>query len=137
MKLMHLDHVTITSSDPERSVAFYRDVLGMVPEWEWPDEITMLRSGDSFVAIAHWARGSDPSDPPPITVDHYAFRVDPATYARARAELSAKGVEIDHESDHGNCRSLYLRDPDRHLVELVCYEITGDPRKMPRTISGP
>jgi catechol 2,3-dioxygenase-like lactoylglutathione lyase family enzyme len=130
LRVEQLDHITITSSDPARSVRFYADILGMQPSHEWPGEITMLKSGGTFVAIAYWAQGKAPAPQPSITVDHFAFRVDRATFERAPNELREKGVAIDHESDHGICRSLYFRDPDGHLVELTCYELTGV--NMPR-----
>jgi catechol 2,3-dioxygenase-like lactoylglutathione lyase family enzyme len=134
LQVLQLDHITITATDPQRSVRFYAEVLGMEPCWNWPGEITMLRSGSTFIAIAHWATGEAASEPPPITVDHFAFRVDRATYERAPVELRDLGIPVDHESDHGICRSLYLRDPDGHLVELVCYELTGAGGTMPRNL---
>jgi catechol 2,3-dioxygenase-like lactoylglutathione lyase family enzyme len=131
LRLQRLDHVTITTRDVARSVAFYRDLLGLLPGPEWPGEVTMLACGDSYLAIAHWAEGAKVAPQPAITVDHLAFRVDAASYRRATAELLAAGVAIDHESDHGICQSLYLRDPDGHLVELCCYDIPGRPEKLP------
>jgi catechol 2,3-dioxygenase-like lactoylglutathione lyase family enzyme len=132
LHVAQLDHITITSSDPTRSIRFYTEVLGMELTYEWQDEITMLRSGNTFVAIAHWAKGKAPADQPAIAVDHFAFRVERSTYERAPEALRAKGIPIDDESDHGICRSLYFRDPDGHLVELVCYELIGAKEKMPR-----
>jgi catechol 2,3-dioxygenase-like lactoylglutathione lyase family enzyme len=132
LRVEQLDHLTITARDPERSLRFYRELLGMVPCYEWGDELTMLRSGSTFLAVAHWARGQAPALQPPITVHHFAFRVDRATYERAPAELAAAGVAIEEESDHGVCRSLYFRDPDGHLVELACYQLTSD--KLPRLL---
>jgi catechol 2,3-dioxygenase-like lactoylglutathione lyase family enzyme len=133
LHVAQLDHITITSSDPARSARFYAEVLGLEPSYEWPGEITMLKSGSTFLAIAHWAHGKSSTEQPAITVDHFAWRVDQKTYESAPGELRAKGIAIDHESDYGICRSLYFRDPDGHLVELVCYELTGAQEKMPRT----
>jgi catechol 2,3-dioxygenase-like lactoylglutathione lyase family enzyme len=134
MKVQRLDHITITSTDPAASVRFYKEILGLVPVVEWSDEITMLEAGGTFIAIAHWASGKPLSSQPAITVDHFALRVDRETYLAAPAELAAKGVAVDHESDHGICRSLYFRDPDQHLVELTCYELRGAEAKMPRVL---
>jgi catechol-2,3-dioxygenase len=100
-------------------------------------EVTMLMSGPSTaLAIAWWAKGKARTSQPAITVDHFAFRVDTETYLRARAELTAHRVEVDHESDHGIEQSLYLRDRDGHLVELACYEIQGKAEKMPWMAAG-
>jgi catechol 2,3-dioxygenase-like lactoylglutathione lyase family enzyme len=132
LKLEYLDHVTITSRDPARSVRFYTEVLGLVRGPEWPGELVMLRCGPTYLAIAAWAEGKPLSPQPPITVDHFAFRVSAETFARAKIELDAHGIAIDHVSDHGINQSLYFRDPDGHLVELACYEIPGKFEKMPR-----
>jgi catechol 2,3-dioxygenase-like lactoylglutathione lyase family enzyme len=128
----YLDHITITAKDPEKSIQFYVDVLGLERGPEWPGEVSLLRCGPTYLAIAWWAQGKASLPPGPITVDHFAFRVDAATFERAKAELPAKGVGIDHISDHGMNQSLYFRDPDGHLVELACYELKGKLEKMPR-----
>jgi glyoxylase I family protein len=131
LKIQSLDHITITSRDPLRSVSFYRDIFGLQPVYEWPGEITMLRCGDTYLAIAWWQQGKGGSEQPPITVDHYAFRVTAETFSAAKTELARHGVRLDHESDHGICQSVYFRDPDGHLVELTCYELQGGSAKMP------
>jgi catechol 2,3-dioxygenase-like lactoylglutathione lyase family enzyme len=133
IRTVMLDHVTITARDPAASIRFYSEVLGLERGPEWPGEVTMLMSGASTaIAIAWWAEGSPRAEQPAITVDHFAFRVNRETYLRARDELGVRGVDVDHESDHGIEQSLYFRDPDGHLVELACYDIQGKPEKMPR-----
>ncbi len=62
IKVNRLDHITITSCDPEKSIAFYRDVLGMTVAHEWPGEVTALQAGDTFLAISWKEKGK------PITV---------------------------------------------------------------------
>jgi len=51
---------------------------------------------------------------------HIAFAIDAATYDEWCAQLAAHGIAIESETqwERGG-RSLYFRDPDRHLVELV------------------
>jgi catechol 2,3-dioxygenase-like lactoylglutathione lyase family enzyme len=131
VKVEGLDHVAITARDPRRSIRFYTEVLGLTPECEWPEQVTVLRAGTTRVAIAWSSAGKEPGEMPAIAIEHFAFRVDRESFERARAEL---GAYFDHESDHGIYRSLYLRDPDGHLVELACYEIAGTAAKMPRAL---
>ncbi len=134
LHLDQLDHLTITVSDVSRSVRFYQEMLGLHPEWEWPGEITMLRCGPTFIAIAHWAQGKTQGCAPAITVDHFAFRVTRKGFEEARATLPSQGVPLEGVSDHGICHSLYFRDPDGHQIELACYEMEGHPDRMPRRI---
>ncbi len=91
----------------------------------------MLRCGPTYLALGTWAEGEERGPASPIGVDHFAFRVDADTYVRARTELPAAGVAIDHESDHGINQSLYFRDPDGNLLELACYELIGAAERMP------
>lgn len=132
LRLQGLDHVTITAHDPERSIRFYRDVLGLQAGPEWPGEITFLVCGQTALAVAWWSRGETVLERPKISIEHFAFRVDAETFERARTLLPTNGFPIDHVSDHGICRSLYLRDPDGHEVELACYELKGPPERMPQ-----
>jgi catechol 2,3-dioxygenase-like lactoylglutathione lyase family enzyme len=129
IRVQGLDHITITVANVERSLRFYTETLGLERGPEWPGEITMVGAGGTWIAIAHWAAGATSMAQPPTTVDHFAFRVDAKTYSQARQLL---GGIIDHESDHGICQSLYVKDPDGHLVELACYELRGAAEKMPR-----
>jgi len=132
LDIQGLDHVAITTSDPARSVAFYRDVVGLKPAHEWPGEVTMLKCGSSYFAIAWWNRGKSGANQPPITVDHFAFRLTAKAYQAAKAELARLGVPLEREADYGIARSLYIRDPDGHSVELTCYEVEGTTGTMPR-----
>jgi catechol 2,3-dioxygenase len=131
LKVQYLEHITIAACDVARSVRFYKEVLGFEDGPEWKDEAVMLRCGPTCLAIGAWAEGKQRGPGSPIGVDHFAFRVDADTYRRARSELAAHGVEIDHESDHGINQSLYFRDPDGNLLELACYELRGAAGKMP------
>ena len=131
LKIDQLDHVTITASDPERSIKFYEDVLGFKKDLVWPEELTMLRCGSMCVAIAWWMKGVSVQERTPIKIDHLAFRVDKDTFSKARKHLEQHGVTIRDEVDQGICRSLYFCDSDGNNLELACYEIKGDPGKMP------
>jgi catechol 2,3-dioxygenase-like lactoylglutathione lyase family enzyme len=39
-------------------------------------------------------------------------------------ELRARGVAFE-ERDYGVARSIYMPDPDGHLVEITTYDVTG------------
>ncbi len=116
-----LDHVAITSSNPERSVAFYRDILGMTVARVWPGEVTALQARSTFLAISWQGRGRELVPQPPIAIHHFAFRVDKKTFAQAQEWLPESGINIEMEN-HGTDCSIYLHDPDGHLIELTCYE---------------
>lgn len=92
MKVQHIDHVAITVSDLKRSLAWYRDVLGLERRHEaaWGDVPTMMCAGETCVALFP----SDATDPMPVDVReavsmrHFAFRWTART-SRPRKPASA------------------------------------------------
>lgn len=51
---------------------------------------------------------------------HIGFAVTPAAYEQWRERLIARGIVIESEATwKRGGRSLYLRDPDKHLLELI------------------
>jgi catechol 2,3-dioxygenase-like lactoylglutathione lyase family enzyme len=53
MELQHIDHVAITVSDLQRSIAWYRDALGLERRFQdaWGDVPTMMCVGETCVAL--------------------------------------------------------------------------------------
>lgn len=111
-------------ADLDRAAAFYRSVFGFEEIGRDPRRHVFLRAGRDvlllFDAAATRAAGGAA---PPHGGDgelHVAFDVPPEALDAWRACLTARGVPIEAEVawPRGG-RSLYLRDPDRHSVELV------------------
>jgi glyoxylase I family protein len=119
-----LDHVAITVADPERSVAFYSEVLGLERRYEEAHVPMFMLAGGTAVAL--FGAESHPGDgnegKADIRVMHFAFRLDRAEFDRARSELPSVGIEPRFE-DHGSVHSLYFRDPDGHQLELATYDV--------------
>jgi catechol 2,3-dioxygenase-like lactoylglutathione lyase family enzyme len=121
-----LDHCVIAVSDWDRSNAFYTDVLGA--------ELVELsygrfayRFGDQQLNVH--GPGSEPhpraADPVRPGNSDLCF-VWPGTIEQAVSHLSGYGVEIeegpvDREGARGTGTSVYFRDPDGSLLELIVY----------------
>ena len=57
------------------------------------------------------------------TVDHIAFTIALADFDSEKKRLEALGLKVETENHHWvKWRSLYVRDPEGNLVELVCYD---------------
>ncbi len=123
-------HFTIPVTDPDRSEAFYRDVLGLETVQKVPPVgMIFMRSGNDYVILT---RSKTPIDPNPGNefLIHHAFRVDVEAYDDAKRHLIDHGVEIIFEEErhegvfHG--RQCYFHDPDRNVLEIIGLEKIGD-----------
>ena len=118
----HIGHVHLTVSDLERSVAFYRDVLGFEITTRYGRDAAFLSAGGyhHHIGLNTWAgRGAPP--PPAGTTGLYHFAIlypDRAALAAAVKRVLEHGVSLEGASDHGVSEAIYLRDPDGNGVEL-------------------
>jgi lactoylglutathione lyase len=113
-----LDLVFYWVSDMERSVAFYRDVLGLRllrrEDGSWAE----FDAGGLRFALHAVAEGQ----PVPAGGATAVFAVDDLD--RARAELSSLGVTMAHEGDvEGYARFASFHDPDGNTFQLIEYAL--------------
>jgi catechol 2,3-dioxygenase-like lactoylglutathione lyase family enzyme len=125
LRVEGLDHVALTVRDVPRSVAWYRDVLGLERRYEavWGDFPAVVGAGTTALALFP---APVPAPAPPgregLSVRHIAFRVDRETFDRARGELEARGLAPTFQ-DHAAAHSLYFADPDGHQLEITTYDV--------------
>jgi catechol 2,3-dioxygenase len=117
-----IGHVHLTVANLERSLGFYRDVLGFSVTQRYGGSAVFLSAGGyhHHIALNTWA-GEGAPQPPPGRTGLYHF----AILFPTRVELAAvfkrlfdHGISIDGASDHGVSEAIYLRDPDGNGVEL-------------------
>jgi catechol 2,3-dioxygenase-like lactoylglutathione lyase family enzyme len=125
-KLEGIDHIALAVRDVERSVAWYRDILGLERRFEtqWGSFPAIVGVGTTSVALFP-VQGSNPAPPPGrdvIAMRHFAFRVDRANFGAARKSLEERGIPIEFQ-DHGAAHSIYFNDPDGHRLEITTYEV--------------
>ena len=123
MELECLDHVELTVADVGRSIRWYREVLGLrrAHEEAWGDFPAVLEANGTGVAL--FPRDADDPAPPPDQLRHVAFRTSRRGLETAKAELGARGIAFE-ERDYGVAWSVYLPDPDGHLVEITTYQVS-------------
>jgi catechol 2,3-dioxygenase-like lactoylglutathione lyase family enzyme len=117
MALTGLDHVNMRTTDLERMVRFYEDVLGMKsgahPRFRMGG--AWLYLGDSPVVHIVVSEAARPPDQPQL--EHFAFRAK--GLAATIAQLEAHGVEFRLAGlESFNITQIFLRDPDGNAVEL-------------------
>lgn len=127
--VQRLDHVVLRVADLERSIAWYRDVLGCRVERRRDDlGLVHLRAGASMIDLVAIdgrlgrAGGAGPGAEG-RNVDHLCLRVEPFDEAALVAHLQAHGVAPRGPAGvnfgaEGEGWSLYLADLDGNVVEL-------------------
>jgi catechol 2,3-dioxygenase len=128
MKVEALAHVVLTVRSLEKSVPFYRDVLGLRLVARYRDAMAFFSAGRSHHDIA-LLEISDAPQPQPRSIGlyHVALKVgDSLDELRAfKAHLEAHGVAIRGMSDHRVSQSLYIADPDGIEIEIM---VDADPQ---------
>jgi catechol 2,3-dioxygenase-like lactoylglutathione lyase family enzyme len=129
MRLRGLHHVTAIVADMERTIGFYRDVLGLHivrdgPSDDDPDSRHVWFATDGGGPGALVSFMQYPNLPEGVvgrnSVHHFALIVDSDDEQRAwRDYLRGRGLECSEVLDRGAFRSLYVRDPDGHIVEIA------------------
>lgn len=117
--IRHIDHVVLKVADVERSLAFYRDVLGCTLARRNPEKgIVHLRAGTSMLDLVAREGAAGPG----ANMDHVAFRIEPFDPAAIAAHLAAHGIAcgpvVPRFGAEGSGPSIYLADPDGNGVEL-------------------
>ena len=127
--LRRLQHLVLWVSDVERSVRFYRDVLGFEVKVRYPNAAFLKIPGtpDDHNLGLFEQRGVRPPDEGVARMYHSAWEVAELTdLARARAKLIEAGSLVG-QSDHGTSLSLYAKDPDGLEFELFWTVPDGQP----------
>ena len=126
-----MDHIVLWSSDVERSVAFYRDLLGCAVERyeEWragSAPFPSVRISESTLIDVFPGGGEDAGRAEPRNLHHFCLVVDCDDMESLLASLRDRGVEAEDEvaqrwGARGDGASIYIRDPDGNVIELKRY----------------
>ncbi len=122
---MRFEHVNLSVSDIERSIAFYGDLLGFHVRWrgQTGNGAPAAHVGDeqSYIALFQADKpGSRPRDYSTVGMNHFGFVVDSLDDMKNR--LARAGIKPHAEQEYDPGRRLYFFDPDGIEVELVEYE---------------
>lgn len=119
-----IGHVHLTVSDLERSLKFYRDLLGFEITSTYENSAVFLSAGGyhQHIALNTW-QGKDATPPPPGHTGLYHFAIlfpDRKELARMLKRLYEINYPINGASDNGVSESVYVADPDGNGIELYC-----------------
>jgi catechol 2,3-dioxygenase-like lactoylglutathione lyase family enzyme len=121
VRIASLDHIVLTVSDPETTVAFY-ERLGMSRE-AFDDGRLALRFGEQKLNLHRAGQPIQPHARRPTPGSADLCLLVEGSLDVVERELERAGVVFElgpvaRTGAAGRIRSLYLRDPDGNLVEL-------------------
>lgn len=141
MGVVGLDHLAITVADITRTVDFYCRVLGADDVYAdlWRSgkiPIAIIQVGESRMSIHAAAAPASPHAVSPTRGSgDICFRWQ-GSLDEAAAHLGAHGVEVIEgpvprpAADGQNGQSIYFRDPDGNLLELLSTDMPDIPLPM-------
>jgi catechol 2,3-dioxygenase len=128
--------VVVRVADLDRSIAFYRDILGF-------ELIRVLHGSIAFMRVSDGVQGHtqivglfsrdwpasregktwDGCEPRQSTLHHFAIEISLKDYESVLDYLTGQGLK-PNTSIHAwiGWRSIYVSDPDENTVEFVCYD---------------
>jgi catechol 2,3-dioxygenase-like lactoylglutathione lyase family enzyme len=133
---IELDHLILPVSDVARTIDFYVGVIGLTRETD-NAPFAVLRVTPRFVILlAPWGTTGG---------EHLAFAMSPAEFDAAFDRIKTAGIPYgdrfddvgnmmgpaDESGSRGMGRSLYVFDPDRHLIEIRHYGANEAPAGEP------
>jgi len=124
---VELDHVIVQVNDAGESAEFYTRVLGFRDDGK-DGPFTVVRASERFILLlSPWGTKGG---------DHLAFAMSRKEFDEAFARIRREGVPYgdsydkvgnmkgpgEERSARGTSRSVYLFDPNKHLLEILHYE---------------
>ena len=122
-----IDHLILNVNDVAASVDFYVNVLGFKLEGE-DGPFTVIRVNEDFtLQLAPWGTKGN---------EHYAFAMSREDFDKTFALVKEKGIPYG-DSFHsvgnnsgpgietgarGPAPTLYMNDPNKHLIEIRSYD---------------
>jgi catechol 2,3-dioxygenase-like lactoylglutathione lyase family enzyme len=129
LRIAGIHHITLLCADVERSLAFYRNLLGM--------RLVKQTVNEDDRRARHFFFGDEEGRPGTLitcleypdldegtvgrgSTHHFALAVESeAELAAWRDYLASRGIAVTEVLDRTLFKSIYLRDPDGHIVEIV------------------
>ncbi len=143
IKFNGINHLAMATGDMERTIRFWRDLLGMrlvagLGEPGYRHYFFEISEND-LIAFFEWS-AVEPVAPKehgrpvkgPFVFDHISFGVETMEDLWALKDtLAAAGVEVSDMIDHGFICSIYAHDPNGIPIEFSVNVSGADVRKNP------
>lgn len=134
-----MDHIVLNVEDEEKMIAFYSEILMLVPErleeyraGRVPFPSVRLNS-DMIIDLfpkKMWQKSVRARECCE-NLNHFCIAMSKGTWENLLELLQANNVDIEEGpvlrwGAHGSGISIYFRDPEGNLIEARCYEIQNN-----------
>lgn len=144
MKIRGLHHITLICTDVEKTIAFYRDLLGLrlikrtvnfddpeTKHFYFGDESGTPGTIITFFEYPH----APPGQVGAGSTHHFAFEVEgDEEQLQWQVKLRDAGVAVTPVRDRKYFKSIYFHDPDGHLLEIATrgpgFAVDEDPEHL-------
>ena len=125
-----LGEIALRVKDLDSMQRFYEEVIGLELIERFPNAVFFKIAegyGGHTQILALFDRTQEADyrgvEPQKSTVDHFAFTIALTDFDSEKKRLEQLGLNVQ-TAEHAwvHWRSLYVRDPEGNLVELVCYD---------------
>lgn len=122
MRVIGLDHVVLICRDVEASLAYYTEVLGLTSQ-----DADNWREGNAFFPSVRVNESTIidllPGEPDGKNVNHICLVIEPTDLEELATRPGINVVEgpVERGGALGQGWSLYVIDPDAHVIELKHY----------------
>jgi catechol 2,3-dioxygenase-like lactoylglutathione lyase family enzyme len=125
-----IDHIVLTVRHIERTCDFYSSVLGMEVAVFRGDR-KALRFGTQKINLHEAGREFEPKaeKPTPGSADICFITTTPldaVVETLQRAGVALEEGPVERTGATGSIKSVYVRDPDRNLIEISTYTASSD-----------
>ncbi|MER7544375.1 VOC family protein [Spirillospora sp. NPDC127506] len=126
MRIDRLDHLVLTVADIDAAIWFYTRVLGMEAV-TFGEGRRALAYGAGKINLHEAGREFEPKAAHPVPGSADLCLIVAGPLDEALADLERHGVPVEEgpvrrTGAAGPITSVYVRDPDRNLIELSVYE---------------
>ena len=116
---MHMNHVSLTVADHDRSAAFYSRYFGMTERVHDEGNLLILGASDGAL-LALSTESAVPRNLP--RTNHFGFRADDGDAVHAaRKRFADDGITETEWQDDGKFVRVQVLDPDGYQVEIFSY----------------
>ena len=122
MKIERIDHIVLTVADLNKTIDFYTNILGLNIVAFSAGRLA-LTFGNQTINLHENGKEFEPKASLPTCGSIDLCLITSTQIENVLTELKNKGVEIiegivERTGAIGKIRSIYIRDPDKNLIEL-------------------